>query len=88
MLLRGELNDGTELTYAFGLIIDRYKGLPVNRHGGSMNVYRTHVLRLPEQPRSAWATSAKCSQEHWSIQAIRRPRRWNLRERSSSLQPV
>ncbi len=46
---RGKLNDGTQLPYAFGLLIDRYKGLSVNRHGGAMNGFRTHVLRFPEQ---------------------------------------
>lgn len=49
MLTRGKLNDGSELTYAFGLVIDRYKGLPVVRHGGAMMGFRTHVIRFPEQ---------------------------------------
>lgn len=48
MRTRGRLNDGTRLTYAFGLVVDRYKGLPVNRHGGSMSGFRTHILRLPD----------------------------------------
>ena len=42
------LNDGKELTYAFGLVVDRYKGLPVMRHGGSMMGFRTHVIRFPK----------------------------------------
>jgi CubicO group peptidase (beta-lactamase class C family) len=49
MLTRGKLNDGTELTYAFGLVIDRYKGLPAIRHGGAMMGFRTHLIRFPEQ---------------------------------------
>jgi CubicO group peptidase (beta-lactamase class C family) len=49
MLTHGQLNDGTDLTYAFGLVIDLYKGLPVVRHGGAMMGFRTHVIRFPEQ---------------------------------------
>jgi CubicO group peptidase (beta-lactamase class C family) len=44
-----KLNDGSPLTYALGLVVDRYRGLPTVRHGGSWAGYRAELLRFPEQ---------------------------------------
>jgi CubicO group peptidase (beta-lactamase class C family) len=43
------LTNGTALTYALGLQVTRYRGLPVVRHGGSWAGYRAELLRFPEQ---------------------------------------
>ena len=43
------LADGKPLTYALGLVVDRYRGLPTVRHGGSWAGYRADLLRFPEQ---------------------------------------
>jgi CubicO group peptidase (beta-lactamase class C family) len=48
-LERGRLNDGTQLTYAFGLEVGTYRGLPIVDHSGSTGGYRTHLLRFPSQ---------------------------------------
>jgi len=42
----GRLNSGTELTYAWGLTVGSYRGLPVVEHSGSLGGYRAHILRL------------------------------------------
>ena len=44
----GKLNNGKSLTYAFGLIVDKYKGQRVVSHGGSWAGYRTEMMRFPE----------------------------------------
>jgi CubicO group peptidase (beta-lactamase class C family) len=49
MLTRGALNDGKELSYAFGLEIGHYRGLPIVSHGGSWAGYRSDIIRFPEQ---------------------------------------
>jgi CubicO group peptidase (beta-lactamase class C family) len=49
MLTRGTLNDGKELSYAFGLELSQYRGLPIVRHGGSWAGYRSELIRFPEQ---------------------------------------
>jgi CubicO group peptidase (beta-lactamase class C family) len=45
----GLLNSGEKLEYAFGLMISRYRGLPIVAHGGSWYGYRAQMLRFPEQ---------------------------------------
>ncbi len=45
----GRLNDGREIKYAFGLIIDEYRGLKVVRHGGAFAGFRAEMMRFPEQ---------------------------------------
>jgi CubicO group peptidase (beta-lactamase class C family) len=45
----GKLGDGRLLTYAWGLEIGRYRGLPIVEHGGSLGGYRAHLMRFPEQ---------------------------------------
>jgi CubicO group peptidase (beta-lactamase class C family) len=43
------LNDGSPTDYAYGLIIDEYRGLPTVGHGGSWVGFRTANLTFPEQ---------------------------------------
>ena len=43
------LNDGTQQTYALGLMVDRYRGLRTVSHGGSWAGYRAELLRFPDQ---------------------------------------
>jgi CubicO group peptidase (beta-lactamase class C family) len=45
----GTLNSGKALSYAKGLFIANYRGLPTVRHGGSWGGYRAELLRFPEQ---------------------------------------
>jgi hypothetical protein len=49
MLTPGVLNDGKEISYALGLDIDTYRGLPIVEHGGDRFGYHTEVLRFLEQ---------------------------------------
>jgi len=46
-LERGKLNDGTMLTYAFGLEVTAYRGMPIVEHSGSTGGYRTDITRFP-----------------------------------------
>lgn len=45
----GTLNNGSKITYAFGLQVSKYKGLPTVEHGGAWAGYRAHYARFPEQ---------------------------------------
>ena len=45
----GVLNDGKKITYAFGLVVSKHKGLPLVEHGGSWAGYRAQYMRFPEQ---------------------------------------
>jgi len=42
----GRLKDGTELTYAWGLTVGSYRGMPIVEHGGSLGGYRAHIIRF------------------------------------------
>jgi CubicO group peptidase (beta-lactamase class C family) len=46
---RGVLNDGKQISYAMGLDMGNYRGLPIVEHGGALFGYRTSLLRFPEQ---------------------------------------
>ncbi len=46
---RAILNTGDTLSYAFGQVIEKYKGLKTVSHGGGDAGYRTYLLRFPEQ---------------------------------------
>ena len=46
---RGVLSDGKQISYAFGLEIGEYRGLPTVEHSGSTGGYRTDLMRFPEQ---------------------------------------
>lgn len=49
MHTKGVLNDGEEITYALGQVIDTYKGLNRISHGGADAGYRTYLARFPDQ---------------------------------------
>ena len=46
---RGVLNDGKQISYAMGLDMGNYRGLPIVEHDGALFGYRTSLLRFPEQ---------------------------------------
>jgi CubicO group peptidase (beta-lactamase class C family) len=46
---RGVLNDGREIPYAFGLSLNRYRGLLVAEHAGGGVGIRCHMMRFPDQ---------------------------------------
>jgi hypothetical protein len=45
----GVLNNGTKLTYAFGLALGQYRGLKTIEHGGADAGYRSEVIWFPDQ---------------------------------------
>lgn len=45
----GVLNNGNQISYAMGLDLGNYRGLPIVEHGGALFGYRTELLRFPEQ---------------------------------------
>jgi CubicO group peptidase (beta-lactamase class C family) len=49
MQTKGKLNSGKEISYALGLGIAPYRGLPTVEHDGALYGYRTVILRFPEQ---------------------------------------
>ena len=48
MQTRGVLNNGKQISYALGLELSTYRGLPIVEHGGALFGYRTEILRFPE----------------------------------------
>lgn len=46
---KGVLNDGEQISYALGLEVSSYRGLPTVGHSGALYGYRTNLLRFPEQ---------------------------------------
>ena len=46
---QGVLNNGKTIEYALGLVVSKYRGLPVVGHGGALFGYRTEILRFPQQ---------------------------------------
>lgn len=47
------LADGTTQTYAFGLVVDTWRGLRRVSHGGALAGFRTSIVRFPDQRFSA-----------------------------------
>lgn len=45
----GVLNDGTSITYALGIGVDRYRGVRRVSHGGAWAGFRAHFVRFPDQ---------------------------------------
>lgn len=43
------LKDGTSQTYAFGLMVDTWRGLRRVAHGGALAGFRTSIVRFPDQ---------------------------------------
>ncbi|MBT8489033.1 MAG: serine hydrolase [Gemmatimonadetes bacterium] len=48
MMERGRLNDGEEISYAYGLSTDSYRGLATVGHGGGWAGFRTNFVRFPD----------------------------------------
>jgi CubicO group peptidase (beta-lactamase class C family) len=48
-LMPGKLNDGGPMSYAFGLQVHAYRGLPIVEHSGADAGYRAHYLRIPDE---------------------------------------
>lgn len=48
LIQKGKLNNGKELNYANGIVVDRYKGWIQYSHGGSDAGYRTFLLVFPD----------------------------------------
>ena len=46
---RGMLNNGEQISYAFGLNIGEYRGLKTVGHSGSWRGFRSHLMRFPDQ---------------------------------------
>jgi CubicO group peptidase (beta-lactamase class C family) len=46
---RGRLNNGREITYALGLVVDKYRGVSEVSHTGATGGYRAFLGRYPEQ---------------------------------------
>jgi CubicO group peptidase (beta-lactamase class C family) len=46
---KGVLNNGKQISYALGLEIASYRGLPIVEHDGGLYGYRTNILRFPDQ---------------------------------------
>jgi CubicO group peptidase (beta-lactamase class C family) len=44
----GVLNDGKPITYALGLVVDRYRGARTVAHGGSWAGFRAQLTRFPD----------------------------------------
>jgi CubicO group peptidase (beta-lactamase class C family) len=42
----GRLTNGAELSYAWGLRVGSYRGLPMVEHSGSLGGYRAHIIRI------------------------------------------
>lgn len=49
LLTPGVLNDGKQTMYGMGLMLEKYRGLPVVEHDGSLFGYRADFLRFPAQ---------------------------------------
>jgi CubicO group peptidase (beta-lactamase class C family) len=54
-LQQGKLANGTTLSYAFGLTVAEYRGLPLVEHSGSSGGYRTIITRFPSMHTSVVA---------------------------------
>ena len=46
---RGVLNNGEQISYAFGLNIGKYRGLQTVGHSGSWRGFRSHLIHFPDQ---------------------------------------
>jgi hypothetical protein len=49
LLTQGQLNNGSALSYGFGLMIGQHGGLKTVSHGGSFVGFKSELLRIPEQ---------------------------------------
>jgi len=51
-LTPGRLNDGSEIDYALGHMIQEYRGMSVFHHSGSFGGFKANMLRFPEKQAS------------------------------------
>ncbi|WP_158640526.1 serine hydrolase domain-containing protein [Anseongella ginsenosidimutans] len=49
MFRQGSLNNGKQISYAFGLVAGQYRGLKILDHSGSWASFNTFLLHFPEQ---------------------------------------
>lgn len=48
LLQTGKLNNGKSIKYASGLVVDKYNGQIIVKHGGGWAGYRTEMMRFPD----------------------------------------
>ena len=49
VLTTAQLNDGKKIDYAFGLVVNEYRGLKSISHSGSFVGYQAHYIQFPNQ---------------------------------------
>jgi CubicO group peptidase (beta-lactamase class C family) len=49
LITPGAINNGEKIDYAFGLFLNKYRGLPVFKHSGNMQGFRAQTVTFPEQ---------------------------------------
>lgn len=49
MFTRGKLNDGSQISYGMGWVLDSYRGLFLASHTGSTIGFRTGIMRFPQK---------------------------------------
>lgn len=49
VLTTAQLNDGKEIDYAFGIVVNEYRGLKSISHAGSFVGYQAHYIQFPNQ---------------------------------------
>ena len=69
MQRRAVLNSGRTITYASGLVVSEYKGVPEVGHSGSTAGYRAHLMRFPEQD---LGVAVLCNAAHAGATALAR----------------
>lgn len=63
------LNDGTPNNYAYGLILDRYRGLKVVMHSGGLGGFSAFLMRFPEQ---GFSVATLCNQGRIAVGGLTR----------------
>ncbi len=63
----GTLSDGTPISYAYGLSVDRYRGVKRVQHGGAWAGYRAMSMRFPDQRAAVYLT---CNAGNANTQAL------------------
>lgn len=67
MTTPGRLNDDTAFEYGFGLILGKYKGKTVQRHGGAFAGYCAEMLRLPDDELTVIVLANLANLSPWTI---------------------
>ncbi len=52
----GQLSDGTPITYAYGLTVDKYRGARRVQHGGAWAGFRAMSMRFPDRRTAVYLT--------------------------------